>query len=231
MPTIRSLIDTVRRLGVSDALLWCVARAAQLTSGGRLRIYRYYFVAQPVPAENLSPGGRGAAIALRIVDAMDALVAQFPRPSEVIAARYRMGARCFAAEQHGRFVGFIWIKERQYPEDEVRCLYVLEPAGVAVWDFDVYIDPAFRHGRTFARLWDSANCWLRGHGYRWTLSRISAFNPDSLAAHRRLGTRRVGSATFVRLGRVQIALLARAPFVHVGWRDAQAPSLRLRSPE
>lgn len=168
---------------------------------------------------------------MRRVERNDPLVKQFPRPAEIIAERYRMGAVCLAAEKQGRFMGFVWLKAAEYPEDEVRCRYVLEPAATAAWDFDVYVEPAFRYGRTFARLWECANDWLRERGYRWSLSRISAFNPESIAAHRRLGTRRIGSAIFLRFGRGQIALFDRAPFVHVGWRPEQAPTLRLRAPD
>jgi hypothetical protein len=214
---------------VIDLLLWKASRAASLASRGAWRIHRYLFVAQPVPAARLLAPGTSATT-IRRVDAGDPLVAQFPRPPEVIAARYRMGALCFAIENQGRFVGFAWIKEAQYPEDEVRCLYRFEPGTASVWDFDVYIEPRFRFGRTFARLWDYVNAWLREHGYRWSLSRISAFNPDSLAAHRRLGTRIIGTATFIRMGSLQIALIGQAPFVHIGWHDNQVPSLRLRPP-
>jgi len=80
------------------------------------------------------------------------------------------------------------------------------------------------------RLWDHASDWMRARGYAWTISRISAFNRESLAAHARLGIRPVGRATFLRCGRFQVALLDRAPFVHAGWRDDQAPTLRLRPP-
>jgi GNAT superfamily N-acetyltransferase len=215
---------------VLNALLWKAARAVSLLSGGTCRIQRYYFVAQPVSASALVAESSGRAIVIRRVDADDPLVAQFPRPQEVIAARFRMGAVCFAAEREGQFIGFAWLKEDQYSEDEVRCLFLLDPVEHAAWDFDVYIDPAFRFGRTFARLWDHVNQWLRERGYRWSLSRISAFNADSLAAHRRLGMRSIGSATFVCVRTVQLTLVGQAPFVHLGWRRDDVPTLRLRAP-
>jgi GNAT superfamily N-acetyltransferase len=215
---------------VLNALLWKAARAVSLLSGGTCRIQRYYFVAQPVSASALVAESSGRAIVIRRVDADDPLVAQFPRPQEVIAVRFRMGAVCFAAEREGQFIGFAWLKEDQYSEDEVRCLFLLDPVEHAAWDFDVYIDPAFRFGRTFARLWDHVNQWLRERGYRWSLSRISAFNADSLAAHRRLGMRSIGSATFVCVRTVQLTLVGQAPFVHLGWRRDDVPTLRLRAP-
>jgi GNAT superfamily N-acetyltransferase len=224
-----SLRDALRRLGLRDGVLFATATVLSRASGGRARLHRYCFVAQPVTGPLMRSTNAGSEV-IRQVDAGDPLVAQFPRPPAVIAQRFRMGAHCFVAERAGRFVGFLWLKESRYPEDEVRCDYVLEPTDGAVWDFDVHVEPAFRLGRTFVRLWDYANAWMREHGYRWTISRISAFNRDSLAAHARLGIRPIGTATFLRFGVVQVALLDRAPFVHAGWRHDQTPVLHLRPP-
>jgi hypothetical protein len=231
MSSLRSIAETIRRLGLVDGSLWATARVVSKASGNRFRLYRYYFVAQPVAARALAPSRGSSAVTLRWTEPGDPLIAQFPRPREVIAERYRMGAVCLTAEKAGKFVGFIWLKEHAYFEDEVRCHYVLEPAGICAWDFDVYIEPGYRFGRAFVRLWDGANVWLRERGCQWCLSRISAFNPESMAAHDRLGTRRMGSATFLRLGSLQVAFLDRAPFLHIGWRSEQAPTLRLAAPE
>ncbi len=230
MRALRPLVETVERLGVVDAALFALARLLALASADRCRLFRYRFVAQPVGEVPIAPPAPESRIAIRRVEPGDPLVSRFPRSPEVIAHRFRIGAQCVAAERQGQFVGFLWVKEAQYPEDEVRCTYVLDPRGAAVWDFDIHIEPQFRLGRTFARLWDGANGWLRARGYRWTISRISAFNPDSLAAHRRLGAVDLGRATFVRAGPVQLAFLGQAPFLHVGWRDEQAPTLRFRPP-
>jgi hypothetical protein len=210
-------------------MLYMIGTALSRGSGGRVRLLRYRFVAQPVtrPHEHPSPG---TSVVVRQIAQDDAMVAQFPRPASVIAERFRMGANCFVAERQGRFLGFLWLKQERYLEDEVRCLYVLEPMSNAVWDFDVHVEPAFRLGRTFVRLWDYANAWMHEHGYAWTISRISAFNHNSLAAHGRFGIVPLGTATFLRFGRLQLALLDQAPFVHAGWRDDQAPTLHLRPP-
>jgi GNAT superfamily N-acetyltransferase len=229
MSSIATLRDVFRRLGVPGGLLWVTARTLHAVTFARWRLHRYWFVAQPV-ADGALAAASPRAIVVRAIAPDDPLVGRFPRPQEVIAARFRMGAICLVAERQSEFVGFLWLKERSYPEDEVRCLYMLDPPGAAAWDFDVYVEPTHRGGRTFARLWEGANAWLREHGYRWTLSRISAFNPESIAAHRRLGIRRVGAATFLTAGRTQIAFLDRAPFVHVGWRVTDVPTLHLRAP-
>jgi acetyltransferase (GNAT) family protein len=228
---LHALIDIFQRLGTPNALLWLTARAASAATAGRVSVYRYYFVAQPVAEPTNGENAKASSLVIRRIHEGEPVVAQFPRPRHVIAQRFAMNATCIVAEKAGRFVGFVWLKEREYPEDEVRCLYRLVPPALAAWDFDVYIEPAYRVGRTFARLWDAANAWLRERGYRWTISRISAFNPESLAAHRRLGMRTIGSAIFVRISGAQFALLGRAPFVHVGWNRRHVPVVCLGPPK
>jgi GNAT superfamily N-acetyltransferase len=215
-----------RTLGPGTAACYALARLLDIATRGRLRVISYRFVAQPVPRDGGSAPTRTGAIELRHLHADDPLVAQLPRPPSVIARRFRDGAHCLAAIRGGRLVGFLWFKEREYFEDEVRCIYRFD-AETAVWDFDVYIDPEFRLGRLFARLWDFANRELQARGYRWTLSRISAFNPASLAAHARLGARRLGSALFFVAGPVQVSFASCAPYVHIGWRDDMRPVFTL----
>jgi hypothetical protein len=94
----------------------------------------------------------------------------------------------------------------------------------------VYVEPEFRAGRSFACLWEAANAHLAAHGIRWSLSRISAFNPGSLAAHRRLGIRKLRSASFLCLGGKQLALFGRPPFIHLSLNEGSRPLLRLQPP-
>lgn len=211
-----------KTLGIGTAAWYAVARFLEVATLGRLRLICYRFVAQPVPEQGQAAPARGSAIELRMLQPDDPLVHQLPRPPAVVAQRFRDGARCLAAVKSGRIVGFLWYKEREYVEDEVRCCYRFDPAA-AVWDFDVYVDPELRLGRLFARLWDFANCELRALGYRWTISRISAFNPESLAAHARLGARRLGSAIFIGAGPLQVSFASFRPYLHVGWREEMYP--------
>ncbi|MCX8114263.1 MAG: GNAT family N-acetyltransferase, partial [Burkholderiaceae bacterium] len=191
-----------------------------------MRLVSYHFVAQPVAATDQLTPGLARSIEFRSLHPDDPLVPQLPRPPEVIARRFRSGARCLAAVKSGRLVGFLWYKEREYFEDEVRCRYRYHPTA-SVWDFDVYVAPEFRLGRLFARLWDFANSELRARGFRWTISRISAFNPESLAAHSRLGARRLGSAMFLVAGPLQVSFASLPPYVHVGWHDQMRPTFYL----
>ena len=117
----------------------------------------------------------------------------------------------------------------RYDEDEVRCEDVLVPHGEVAWDFDAHVAPEFRMSRVFVQLWEAANEYLRLQGYRWTASRISAFNPASLASHKRFGAEHCHTALFLVVGPFQLTLLSLAPFVHVSARQASRPALVLHA--
>jgi GNAT superfamily N-acetyltransferase len=211
-----------------DRLLYYTSRLLERLTGGRARIVRYYFVAQRVPDKPLAKLG-GTAQFFNALPG-DETIRQALRPERVISRRFQSGARCFAAASGSELAGFIWIKESEYLEDEVRCLYRWHPRECAAWDFDVYVSPQYRGTRVFARLWEFANQFLRARGYLWTISRISAFNPGSLAAHRRIGLVPLSSGTFFVLGNWQLSFYTRAPFVHLSLHSGQVPTLSFKIP-
>jgi hypothetical protein len=47
---------------------------------------------------------------------------------------------------------------------------------------------------------------MRARGVRWTISRVSAFNAESIRAHQRLGARRTGWALFFLCGSLHFTL-------------------------
>ena len=124
----------------------------------------------------------------------------------------------------------LWLCSGGYDEDEVRCRFLPEPAETTVWDFDVYVMPAFRASFAFPALWDAVNAYLRERGIRWTLSRISAFNLTSASSHESLGARDVGRAKFLRLGRLQIGTSTLCPHWHVSLTSRSRPVIRVRAP-
>ena len=226
----RRIKENIDQLGVVNALLYQLSRVLNKVSGGHVRLIKYNIVAQPVPAvtsNNLRPS---TSSPVRLVTAADPVVVHFPRPQTVIFSRFESGAMCFVAEVRSKFAGYLWLAFRGYDEDEVRCRYELASPEISIWDYDVYVDPEFRMGRTFARLWEAANMELASRNIDWSYSRISAFNPGSVAAHRRLGIRNLFTATFVCFGSMQLALLGVSPFVHLSWSSASKPLLRLKVP-
>jgi hypothetical protein len=217
-------------MGWLDGSLYLADRVLRKASGGSARIVKYYLVAQPIGRVDAKPMRSDPATVLCKVAKGDALVASFPRPAEILTRRFEAGATCTAALVQGEFAGFIWLQRSRYDEDEVRCTYVLEVPAVSVWDFDVYVEPRYRVGRTMARLWSHVDAELAADGVRWSFSRISAFNVASLASHTRLGAARRASVLFLAVGRWQLAVMPRFPFVHFSASERLVPVVRLRPP-
>ena len=207
--------------------LRAVAAIASRASRGRLRVVPYHFYAQRVrDASEAAPGG---AFQIEPAGASHDLVHAFPRPAAVIARRFENGARCLVARKGERFVGFLWTQPREYVEDEVRCIYSLQPPDATAWDFDVYVDPQFRLSKAFIRLWDTAHARLRSEGRAWTMSRIHVLNRESIRAHTRLGAVRLASALFVTGRGFQLALFTVRPYFHAGG-PGRTPRITLRAP-
>jgi hypothetical protein len=224
------MLSYIGEFGFLNGGLLAISRLLGKISGGRARLHKYVFVAQPVAEKRWLPAQRGADVEIRQLMPGDPVIAQFPRPASVIPYRFRQGAVCLAALKEGRCIGFLWLALGPYQEDEVRCSYVPSPAGKACWDFDVYIDPAHRTGIVFLKLWDEANRFLTERGIGWSLSRISAFNTASMSSHARMGATRVGSALFISLGALQICAATVAPYLAFSTGPDTYPVFALRPP-
>ena len=154
-----------------------------------------------------------------------------PLDAKVLDFRFGQDAVCFGAFQADEMVGRIWLCLGPYLEDEVRCRFCPQPAGKASWDFDVYIRPDLRTGLVFARLWDTANGFMRDRGVTWSFSRISAFKPRSLASHSRLGARTIGTATFLCAGRWQVMVSCLRPYLFISSGPRSVPEILLSAPQ
>jgi hypothetical protein len=190
-----------------------------------VRIVKYHITAQPVALPARDRGSRTGSFELASADAECPMFAHVARPRDIIRSRFAQGARCIVAVSKGRLAGFLWYVVGPYEEDEVRVRFVPSPAGRTAWDFDVMIMPEYRMGRLFGYLWLRANAELHALDVRHTLSRISAFNASSLASHRRLGAKVVGSAFFLCIGRWQLMRTSLSPRWHVSWRPEQRPTV------
>lgn len=227
---VAKLRETASRMGSGNAALYIVARLLGAASGNRVRLFKYLIVAQPIGSGQRRSIRSDPATVIALTPRDSAIVEAFPRPANVIRHRFDSGALCFSALVKGTFAGFIWIRRNGYDEDEVRCRFALEEPSRSVWDFDVYIEPRFRIGRTLARLWSAVEHELAATGVEWSFSRISAFNPESLAAHSRLGIVGFHSAVFLLAGPLQLALLPQWPYIHLSGSPRSQPTLRLRAP-
>lgn len=220
----KQLQQTVRQIGWIDSGWYALSRVLHAASGRRIKLFRYYLVAQPVTTVSFSKG-RGAAIVVRELREGELDAGQFNRPAAVIAERYRRGGRCLAAFKDDVLLGYLWFTLGDYQEDEVRAVFT--PDASAAWDFDVQVFPQHQFTLAFPRLWDSANRVLDGLGVRWSCSRISAFNAASGAAHRRMGAERIATAVFLVCGQWQLTLATQLPFVQLSASAAGAPRFRL----
>ena len=218
---------TIRHLGWMNGCLYALARVAGIVFGDKVRIHKYYFVAQPVPEGRWLPPHRGRGFEIRQVAEFDTIVGQFPRPARAAPYRFGQGAVCLAALKAEKLIGFLWFTLGPYQEDEVRCRYLPLPPGKAAWDFDVHVDPEHRNGIVFLRLWDEANCLLRSQRIQWSLSRISAFNTGSILSHAKMGAKRIGAATFLSMGSWQIAGSTVSPYLHLSTHTGSLPTYAL----
>lgn len=220
------LKNLLRELGPVGTLCYLVYRLCAKT-GGRVALHSYLFVAQAVPSDALLPAKRGRSIRVTRLDPVDQRLLSLPLQKHVLHYRATQKAVCFAAFKGEELIGCLWVCLTPYEEDEVRCRYHPEPAGRASWDFDVFLKPDHRSGLGFARLWDTANAFLREQGIFVSWSRISAFNPASIASHARLGARVMSRATFLRIGPCQLMIASAAPYLHLSWSQSDVPDIRL----
>lgn len=212
-------------IGPLDTALLVLSRMLARLTFGRLKLLKYYITAQPVPAGALTPLRRGQSIVVTEGTPEQARSTPFGRPQAAIEHRLANGARHVVARKDGRLIGFQWFTLRDYPEDEVRCVFRLHPGDGCAWDFDIFVTPEARTMPVFTRLWDTVNAIFRSAGIEFTMSRINAFNQASMQAHARIGAKPVGWAVFLIAGPVQLSLFSACPWIHASFSDACAPTL------
>jgi len=225
---IKKILDLQRQLGIVNAILFAINRILTLLPFS-FKVIKFYFAAQKLSNQSLLPNNRGKNIAI-IEVARTEKHHPCPRPIEVIEDRYYQGAICLVAYNNTEFSGCLWYIKDRYKEDEVNCLFEL-PEKDSVWDFDVYVEPKFRLSPVFLKLWDYTSDRLLKEDCHWSLSRISAFNPNSLFSHKRMGAVIIGWAVFICLGGIQVTIANVSPFFHVSFRKASFPIFRLKPPE
>lgn len=229
MGAISVIRTNIAQIGPGATLLYALKRALE-ASGCGVELIFYRLVAQKVPEGPLLSGRRGASVEVREAGPDDPALEGLPLTRAVIEARFAQGARCLVALRDGRSVGCLWLCLDAYDEDAVRARFLPQPPGGSAWDFDVYVEPAQRGGVVFAKLWDAYFARLRALGRRWSLSRISAFNPDSSLGHGRLGAVAVGRMLVIFGKRRQLTLATLPPFLNVSSGPDSAPVFRVAPP-
>ncbi|MDP2322442.1 MAG: hypothetical protein Q8N51_00235 [Gammaproteobacteria bacterium] len=217
--------------GVANTVLFGLQQFIQKFKPGAV-IERLYIVIQPVPGTAASIGRRGAHIEIRPINSRDPALGAFTRIPAELADRFAQNAVCLGAFRAGELLGWLWFVPGVFRDFTHPVTFKLLPAKGTTWDFDVYVRPDARLSAAFVRLWEAAFQAMRNLGVSQTLSAISAYNPASLRAHHRLGTRPLGSILVVRLGRFQAVCTRRfKPYLQWSCRPHFRAELLLNVPK
>ncbi|KKO46896.1 hypothetical protein WG68_02865 [Arsukibacterium ikkense] len=220
------LTQTYRELGMADTLLYMIDKALVKLTFKQVVIHKYYITRQPVTTVASVPATKALDIEIKQLTSDDPVLNTMDRPLITLQQRYLQGGYCMAAFKKGQFAGNLWLNFDQYQEDEVRCRYILQPAGHAAWDYDVFVMPKYRFSYVFAKLWDRANSVMAERGISYVYSRINYYNIASLQSHKRLGSKIFGTVYFVNIGSIQLMLSRHfRPFIKVSWRQTDFPAL------
>lgn len=217
---------SVQEIGHLATCVLALDRLLRAVSRGHARLVVYVLIAQPVGIAMGTPMRASSKTEVREVGPGDPILQLVPRPANTLSARFLAGGTCLASTVNARFAGMLWYVPGSYEEDEVRCTYRMARPDLS-WDYDLHIEPAYRGTRVFARLWQFYAHKLREQGIAWSLSRIALHKTESLAAHARMGSQRIGTACFWVVGSAQLALFSQAPYVHLSLSAQRRPELLL----
>ena len=218
---VRGVLD---EYGAGNAVLLTLHRLARTVSPTAV-IERRYIVAQPVPPRPAGTPRRGQHLKVRRLQPGEPALATFYHSPADIAHRFAQDATGLGAFRGDELLGWLWFIPGAYRDFSDPINFELDPPATTAWDFDIYVRPEARLTATFACLWEAAFEAMRTRGVTQTVSEISAFNPASLGAHRRLGAVAFGSVVMLRLGRFQ-ALCSRSFRPHLQW--SLKPTFRAR---
>ena len=124
-------------------------------------------------------------------------------------------------------IGYVWFSFGKYFEDEVRCIYILDPADESVFDFDLFLFPEHRMGLGFTIIWEEANKYLRNRGINQTFSRLTQSNITSKKAHKHLKWKRCGSAFFLKAWHFELMFATISPYLGFSLRDSGRITIKL----
>jgi hypothetical protein len=187
------------------------------------QVNRYIFVQLEI--ENLPAIPRSYEIVE--LCAGDHRLVPFAKADPVQSWRFGQGCICVGAIMGGELVGVAWLALAQFKEDEVRATYVLAPDSA--WDLGLEVGDEYRRTRAVLAVLGGLRQAMQARNIRRTVSRIADANVASLGLHEKLKAKRIGSAFFVRFGRMQICFsgLLRAP--HISFSADQQPQFRFFS--
>lgn len=217
----------INEMGALASLLYTLSKLiGKLSKNSGL--HYYLFVTQKTQSSPRLPAHRGKNFKFQTLASHSPLLEALPRPSEVINNRFNQGSVCITATKDEQFVGCIWLSLHSYIEDEVRAIFMPQPANQVAWDYDVFIAPEYRATYLFPKLWDAADNYLISQGYEATTSRISGFNTQSINSHKKLGAKIIAKAVYIKLCTLQLSLSTVSPHIHLSFSEKNTPKYKLR---
>jgi hypothetical protein len=219
--------STISELGFFTAIAYFIHRLLS-NIGSNSGLFFYYFYDQPLESKTIV-APRKKVFDFYWANDVDDKIANLPRPKDVLDTRFASGSHCMVAKkvETDEFLGCAWFAYNRYQEDEVNCIYEFSNSN-KVWDYDVYVKPELRMSRLFLRLWQQASNSLSQKGYNSSLSRISAYNVQSIKSHEKFGAKRIGWSMFLTLIDVQVMLSSKAPFVGLSYKKHGQPILSFK---
>lgn len=210
----RRILEPLTEFGLVAGLIYLIDRASERLFSRRI-LYYYSIVAQPVAPPRLRPGKDMRTVVCTNPEEVAPFADQMTASEQMNLERFGLGYTCVVLAKADELLAYGWIAYEDFREDEVRCIFSPLPTEMTGWDFDVYILPQHRGTLTFARVWDAINGALSASGRTWTVSRISRFNISSYQSHKSLGAVTCFNMLFVVVGRVQLMISPRRPFIHL----------------
>ncbi len=223
-------LSDIRNMGFGGWLVYATDRTLGKLLRGKGGFHVLKFYLQPVPAARLVPERPNDPVVVAEIDRTAVAEAAFDRPVGAIPQRFDDGSVCIAALKQGELLGFMWLQHGVLRERIVRCRMHAVPASRVEWDYDFFIEPRYRLGRLFARLWDAAAEHLRDRNVEATLSWVHLANRASAKAHARLGARPIGWAAFLSVLGHQFMISSMRP--RIAWsRPGQTVDLYVDATE
>lgn len=224
---LRSLVD---ELGWVDAIIYIIDRALG-TIKAPVSIARYVLVAQAVPDKPMLPPKRGSSIVVRPLKLADDLGSETTLSPALFARRTACGSITFGAFDASGLIGYLSIDLGPHDDEFLPARFVPLPTSLCAWDYDFFVTARLRLGVVYLRIWDSVFEFLRNRGVAWSFSYIASANVRSMKSQLRMGAIPVETFIVARLGRCQVFLRARPPFIQIAGLSGCRPEIATVAPQ
>ncbi|MGD0977598.1 MAG: GNAT family N-acetyltransferase [Candidatus Bathyarchaeia archaeon] len=111
--------------------------------------------------------------------------------------RLKAGHLCFIAEKNGKIINYTWVAFHEAYIDEIERKIIVSPCSA--YGYDEYTDPEYRGMGVFPMVLGSTSDYLFQNGIKEIYELVSSNNFPSLRSHQKMGSRKMGEITLVRL--------------------------------